>query len=283
MNTASAISSDRKWSGLAISAGVLAAFCIELMLVWIAFATGLTAYLNLLDSDATGAIPAIFLAALSVLIALFCGAWITGKIGRWTTLHSTDEAYLHAGIMWAICAVVIAAGLGPLLEMSAVDSDAAPERSHAQSAITAALDARSSADIYTTLNDAALMNAIMQRAHEYKSKLEPDPINTSMTESLESTADNPVANGPGLQRVISVETGMTSEQARNFIDAEQQAIAAAQARSMTQWEHARAAARVQAQSARKSALVFGWSSAVAAMLSFGAALSGARMGWRGKV
>ena len=273
MNTITSIG-RKKSSFKSICAGVLATVGIAGVLLGSSCALGFSKYLNVVSSNAATAAPALLFLFISLTIAMFGGAWVMGRLRGF---HTAETAVVHGAAVWAVCAAVFAAGLGAWIDMNSEDSDAAESiPQNKQSSITAALDARSSAEVYNTLDDAALVNSIVQRAHEYKNKLDPDALNTSMMpETPESKSVSVVANRPGLQRVIAGETGMTPEQAREFIDAEQRSIAAQQARSESQWERTRSASRAQAQSARRSALVLGWSSAVAALVSLGAALSGA--------
>jgi hypothetical protein len=283
----------RKLNWSAIFAGVVATLGLQVLMMYIGAALGI----SLLDpyqapqsSDASYALPIIYL-LITALASSFFGAWIAG---HWANLYQAEDAYMHGALTWALCAVIIAAGLGTALQMGADLAQTGAETAQAAAQMGADQNKQDAAGrfgralTFNSVDDQRFASFVKNRAQAWAAANPP----RNNEEAVNVTADaevnqrrkpidpENVADDDDLISFVTANTNMSEDQAKEFLASEKDSIARAQEQSQQRWERAHKRELQAAEKARETASTVAWTWTGLALLSLAASIGGAYLGWR---
>jgi hypothetical protein len=311
-----AVVERRKLSWSAIFAGVVATLGIQVLMMYIGAALGISAIdpYNAVTYAETNTVLTVIYLVITALASSFFGAWIAG---HWANLYEAEDAYIHGALTWALSAIAIALGLGAALQMGMSSLQAGAET--AQAAAQISPDARNmmtgqqqqksspSALAYDPLNDQRFASFVLNRAKSWAAanpqRKDDDAVNVSADRSGDRNEDgenvrnksaynvkddddrtavdpDDVAKDDELAYFVSVNSDMSEDQAEDFLDAEKESIAQAQETSMKRWERENQKELAAAKKAQDAARTAAWVWTGLALLALFASIGGSYLGWR---
>jgi hypothetical protein len=303
----------RKLNWTAIAAGVVAMLGLEAFLLAFGGAVGLSTF-NFYDFAGTEApykvpVATILWLALAVLSSTFFGAWIAG---HWANLEEGEDAVMHGALTWALGVAVASAGIFSMAETGAGAAVANPAianagmQSHGNNNDNNKGGDAQAPLSFSALDDPAFANFMMKRADSFAQQNRSIPTRFDRTDAkvpdqaIETTTDKEAApkassSGDAQQRhqvkpddmaknieyktFVMSQTGISEDQAEQFLKENKQALAQAQANSQRNWEQANARELARAEKMRKASSVFAWTMTVIGLLALGAAVGGSYLGW----
>jgi hypothetical protein len=282
----------RKLNWSAIFAGVVATLGLQVLMMYIGAALGI----SLLDpyqasqmTESSFALPVIYL-LITALASSFFGAWIAG---HWANLYQAEDAYMHGALTWALSAVLIAGGMGALFQMGA--SLAATSAEAAQAAAQLGVDRDANRDqksakalTFNSVEDQRFANFVKNRAQAWAAANPPrnseDAVNVTadaeVNQRRKPVDPDDVADDDDLISFVTANTNMSEDHAKEFLTAEKDSIAKAQEQSQQRWERAHKRELQAAEKARETASTIAWTWTGLALLSLAASIGGAYLGWR---
>lgn len=300
----------RKLNWTAIAAGVVAMLGLEAFLLAFGGAVGLSTF-NFYDFAGTEApykvpVATILWLALAVLASTFFGAWIAG---HWANLEEGEDAVMHGALTWALGVAIASAGIFSIAETGAGAAAANPMiTSAAMSPSGGKKDDKNGEQAplsFSALDDPQFANFLVSRADSWAQqnrsvparfdrtdKKDPDQVSeTSPKEpapSASSSGDaqqrhqvkpDDIAKNVEYKTFVMSQTGVSEDQAEQFLKENKQALAQAQANSQRNWEQMNARELARAEKFRKASSVFAWTMTVIGLLALGAAVGGSYLGW----
>ncbi|HYF49989.1 MAG TPA: hypothetical protein VEJ63_11315 [Planctomycetota bacterium] len=293
MYGASSIVERRKLNWSAIVAGVVATLGLQVLMMYLGAALGLSVidpYAPATGNTADYAWPILYL-VLTALLSGFFGAWVAG---HWANLYDAEDALMHGALTWALGAVVIAAGLGTMMQMGLNTAQTGAQTAQAAAQLganpregQAAANNFGSALTFSSLDDERFTSFVLNRAKSFEqSNAGRDEAVNVTTDEKKKADDNRVVkpedveDNDELLAFLTSQTNMNEDQAEKFLETEKESIAKAQQESHDRWQRAHARELAQAERAREAASKAAWTWTGLALLSLAAALGGSYLGWR---
>jgi hypothetical protein len=290
---ASPLVERRKLNWSAIFAGVVATLGLQVLMLYFGGAMGLSLFNPFemaLNNDSSYVLPILWL-AITALASSFFGAWVAG---HWANLYEAEDAYMHGALTWALCALVLAAGLGTAFQMgtSATQAGAQSIQAAAQTGADTQAGknqamAYGTAVKYDPVMDPNFSQHLISRAQAWNQRA-PASSDKSMEASYEhkelaaSQRVDPkdIKNDTNLRDFISLKTGMSKDRAEEFLEAEKDSLAQTLANTKTQFDQRHAEQQIQAEKVRQAASTVAWTWTGLALLALAASLGGSYLGWR---
>jgi len=291
MYGASSVVERRKLNWSAIVAGVVTTLGLQVLMMYFGAALGLSVidpYAPSTGDNSSMVLPILFL-VVTALASGFCGAWVAG---HWANLYEAEDALMHGALTWGLGAIVIAAGLGTMMQMGVNTAQAGAQTAQAAAQLGAnPRDAQATGNAfgsvlsYSSLDDERFTSFVLNRAKSFEQTA------SRGNEAVNVTSDNKrddsrkitpgdVEDNDDLKAYITSNTNMNEDQAENFLKSEKDGIARAQQESHDRWQRTHARELAQAERARDAASKAAWTWTGLALLSLAAALGGSYLGWR---
>jgi hypothetical protein len=291
MYGASSIVERRKLNWSAIAAGVVATLGLQVLMMYLGAALGLSVidpYAPATGNNADYAWPILYL-VLTALLSGFFGAWVAG---HWANLYDAEDALMHGALTWALGAVVIAAGLGTMMQMGL-----SAGAQSAQAAAQLGANPRESQTMasnfgmalnFSSLDDERFTSFVLNRAKSFEQSnaaSREEAVSVTADENKKVDPDKvikpeDVEDNDELRVFLTSNTNMNEDQAEKFLETEKEGIAKAHQESHSRWQRAHARELAQAERARDAASKAAWTWTGLALLSLAAALGGSYLGWR---
>ncbi|HYG78617.1 MAG TPA: hypothetical protein VEK08_26695 [Planctomycetota bacterium] len=257
----------RNWnfSWSAVLAGTVAAMGLFILLMLFGTALGL----SLLDpyqitrQESSYGFPAATIAwlTISALASIFFGTWLAASM----TAADREGSLAQGALTWALCTILVAAGLGgltALLPKAPADTPTAEQLSYG----------------YSSLDDPQFADFVLDRARSWTPGNPEEPINVSADIKNRVDPEDIPDNGD-LKKFIRANTSLNEQQTEQFLDSQKNVIAREQAEAQKRWEQRHANELARADRARKAATTVAWTLTAMAFLSLAAALGGSFLGW----
>lgn len=274
----------RKLNWSAIWAGIVSTLGILTLMVFFGSALGLSIF-----NPYSGTFEQQMLSwsvigwlALSVIVASFLGAWIAG---HWANLYDGADAMLHGVSTWALSLLFASLGIGGLIAFSSFET-----QSTLSSLLLPGMKSEGKVLTHNSLDDARFTGFLVNRANQFSAS---QPVNVTADEKKTGDMELPAKIGDGdknagvtqkddLANYLAAQTNMDNKQAKEFINNEKDAIAAAQNESYQRWHQAHARDIAAGQRERVHHMQIWWSIFGLSALALLFSLLGSYLGWTGR-
>jgi len=272
------VAERRKLNWSAIVAGVVATLGLQCLVMFLGSALGLSAFdpvETLRSESSTGvSVAMILFLAISTLASLFFGSWIAG---HWANLFESEDALMHGALTWALSIVAMTMGLGGLAQIAGQATQAgALARANMPGS-----EKNQGLGTYSVLNDDRFAAMVASRARNWNNARDPINVSTDSKQDASAKVDpDDIVSDAELQSFVMANGNMTEDRAKEFLKANKDSIAKAQADSKKQYEQLHAKELAIADKLRKGASTMAWTLTGLALLGLGASLAGSYLGWQ---
>ncbi|HYG77304.1 MAG TPA: hypothetical protein VEK08_20025 [Planctomycetota bacterium] len=292
----------RKLNWSAILAGAVSTIALQMLLMWFGGAVGLSSIdpYQMGSGDESRILPILFL-LITGLGSAFFGSWIAG---HWANLYAAEDAVIHGALTWALASLMLALGLGSLLQIGTQAAATGAETAQAAAQMggnmaqnRSAMQQLGTALTYDATQDPQFASFLTQRAKAFAAanpSKEGEAVNVTAgkegnnkdaakdakdDKDRQFTGDD-IEDNDALAMFVADNANMTDEQAEAFLKAEKDNIAAQMNRSQQRWQQAHKRELAAAEKARQAASTAAWTMTALALLALAASIGGSYLGWR---